>query len=178
MAGKRRSSFRSFAEYFWAKVDKSADCWRWTGAIGGTGYGSVNLGGGKWKKSHRLAWELTYGEIPAGNGHHGTVVAHRCDNRWCVNPDHLFLCSQVENVRDMHAKHRESRGEKHGNNLTEQDVLRIRESVLWRAKHADVAASFGVAASLIGLIARGERWNHIGGARVSGGRLIGAHSGT
>jgi hypothetical protein len=165
MGGKRKSSYGSESEYFWSKVQKSDGCWRWAGAIGGTGYGSVNFNG-KWCKAHRLAWELTNGPIPKGEGTHGTVVAHKCDNRWCVNPEHLFLCSQQENVADMLAKGRGSRGYEQGGNLREEDVLRIREAALFGARYEDLADIYGVSRSLVALIARGERWAHIGGIRT------------
>lgn len=80
---------------FWAKVDKSGECWMWVGACGPKGYGSVGSGGhrGKTVYAHRLAWELTRGPIPRG-----LVIDHLCRIRRCVNPDHLETVRQRTNV--------------------------------------------------------------------------------
>lgn len=101
---------KPLAERFWKQVDRRApdECWPWTAKSRITGYGVIGRGGRDEGKvlSHRCAWELTNGPIPEGEGHHGTVVMHTCDNRLCCNPAHLRLGSQAENVRDMDAKER------------------------------------------------------------------------
>lgn len=88
------------ADRFWVKVEKTADCWLWCGAPGGEGYGCIRIAGHA-VRAHRVAWELTNGPIPDG-----LWVLHRCDNRKCVNPAHLFLGTQSDNMRDMHNKGR------------------------------------------------------------------------
>ncbi len=95
---------------FWdaVLVDDSINCWEWTGALHSTGYGWLTLGG-KQYKAHRLAWELTNGAIPDGDGYHGQCVLHKCDNRKCVNPAHLFLGTHQDNIKDMVSKGRASR---------------------------------------------------------------------
>jgi hypothetical protein len=100
-----------FVDRFWAAVDKTnADgCWEWTRARFPSGYGKMQLEGGsrkvpgsrKLEGAHRLAWTLTHGEIPDG-----LWVLHKCDNRPCCRPDHLFLGTCADNVRDMVAKGR------------------------------------------------------------------------
>lgn len=100
-------------ERFWAKVDKDGpvpqhrpelgSCWVWTRATTGFGYGKLGLNG-RALTAHRRSYEMAYGAIP-----NGLLVCHRCDNPPCVNPDHLFLGSFADNMRDMHAKGRGGR---------------------------------------------------------------------
>lgn len=92
------------AERFWSKVDRSGECWLWTGARDHAGYGIFCLEGRphpRWVGAHRVAWMLEHGEIPAA-----AVAMHTCDNPRCVRPDHLRLGSQSENLRDCFAKGR------------------------------------------------------------------------
>ncbi len=90
---------------FWNKVNKvPSGCWEWAGGKN-NGYGVLCVSG-KTIKAHRYAWILTNGEIPKGEGYHGTCVLHKCDNPSCINPDHLFLGSNADNVRDRVAKNR------------------------------------------------------------------------
>lgn len=100
----------ALGEGFWERVDVRGpdECWNWLGALKDNGYGQLTRLGVSKKplKAHRVAWVLAYGPIPAGSGVHGTCVLHHCDNRRCVNPSHLFLGTNHDNVRDMHAKGR------------------------------------------------------------------------
>lgn len=88
---------------FWAKVVKTNECWEWCAAFHGSGYGIFGIGGTKIQRAHRFSWELSYGKIPEG-----LFVLHKCDNRKCVRPEHLFLGTNLDNVRDMIAKRRNS----------------------------------------------------------------------
>lgn len=87
---------------FWAQVRKTAGCWEWTGKIHSirSGYGIVTIDY-KAHRAHRVAYALVKGPIPAA-----LMVCHTCDNRICVNPDHLFLGDHTINVRDCVAKGR------------------------------------------------------------------------
>lgn len=100
------------ASRFWSHVEKSASgCWEWQAYVNSqTGYGQFAVSHREGISAHRLAWMLVHGPIPKGNGYHGTCVLHRCDNRRCVNPAHLFLGSVADNQRDMVAKGRRRGG--------------------------------------------------------------------
>lgn len=79
-------------------------CWHWTGARNGHGYGMVNMWVDQRQTTfapHRLQWMHTHGPVPDG-----MVVMHVCDNRLCINPDHLVLGTQAANLADMRAKGR------------------------------------------------------------------------
>jgi hypothetical protein len=89
---------------FWSKVNKTDSCWNWTSSIVGNGYGGLFSGTKKQRKSlraHRFSYELHNGVIPEG-----LFVLHKCDNRLCVNPEHLFLGDSTDNMRDCAAKGR------------------------------------------------------------------------
>ena len=90
------------AERFWARIDKTGECWLWTGkAHLSFGYGHLSFHG-RTTSSHRVAWELTYGPIPDGM----TVMHSVCDNPPCCRPDHLKLGTNADNLKEMWAKGR------------------------------------------------------------------------
>lgn len=94
-----QSTKLTYAERFWQKVAKADGdaCWIWTAAKFPKGYGKVAVEKSrKVDGAHRVAWELTYGSIPIG-----LSVLHKCDNRPCCRPDHLFIGTQLDNMRDM-----------------------------------------------------------------------------
>lgn len=76
---------------FWAKVQKSENCWAWTALTNSDGYGHIWVDG-RYRRAHRVAWEMTNGPIPEGMD-----LDHRCGNRACVNPDHLRVTTRSQN---------------------------------------------------------------------------------
>lgn len=85
---------KTLQERFWPKVDKSGECWNWTGVLGGGGYGYISVGGrtGRDLRAHRVSYEWAHGPIPDG-----LEIDHLCQNKRCVNPDHLEAVTKSEN---------------------------------------------------------------------------------
>ena len=146
-------------EKFLAKIciDRTSGCWLWQGSIIPDGYGSVRFEGKK-HVAHRVAWRLFRGLIAPG-----LVVCHKCDVRACVNPEHLFLGTHADNMRDMTNKLRNPRGEKRSSaKLTTQQVSRIKtmlaEDLLYMS---EIAREFEVSESTIHAIKAGDRWKDV-----------------
>lgn len=99
--------FSSIEERFWAKVDKTGDCWVWTAHLFHDGYGQFatkTKGVTRTWRAHRIAYEWAYGPIPDG-----MLVDHRCHNRRCVNPDHLRLATRNQNNQNRQGAQSNSR---------------------------------------------------------------------
>ncbi len=148
---------------FWQFVQKSTDCWLWTGKLSKSGYGRIVSGGSVTKgaktlRAHRVSWELAFGSIPDG-----LQVLHHCDNPRCVRPDHLFLGSHIDNMVDRNAKGHYPRGVRHPNaKLTDDAIREIRR--LYAAggfRQQDLADRYGVNQTLIGFIVRRIYWRHV-----------------
>ena len=95
-------------ERYWNKVGKTEDCWLWTANKFKGGYGQYQFLG-KPNGAHRISWIIHYGEIPKG-----MHVLHRCDNPPCVNPNHLFLGTHTDNMKDKAEKGRSRTNNKKG----------------------------------------------------------------
>jgi hypothetical protein len=125
-------------------------CWEWQGGRTGKGYGMAYG-----YLAHRLAWEFEHCPVPAG-----LCVLHRCDNRRCVRPDHLFLGTNTDNMQDTVSKRRaagQRRGQQHPSaKLTDSDLAEIRARYRPRRNGQQLAREFGVSLSLIRHIVAGK----------------------
>lgn len=144
------------------KRDRKTDCWLWQGAVGKNGYGMgfsiVGGHGGKGVGAHRASYMIFIGPIPDD-----LFVLHKCDNRRCVNPKHLFLGTHQDNMNDMRRKGRGLQGEDISwSKLTEKDVIEIRKSyVPYRVTFKMLAEHYGVCMQLISMVVRREIWRHV-----------------
>jgi len=152
--GRWKSASERFRDAF---TVTEGGCWEWQLSKSDTGYGCFY--DGRAYHAHRYSWIQANGPIPRG-----LLVLHACDNRACVNPDHLFLGTHAENSRDMVSKGRQRRprttaGEAHGESkLTDAAVREIRASSLTGRA---LAAKFGVSESAVSLVRRGKSWSHV-----------------
>lgn len=107
---------------FWPKVALTPGCWIWQGSKRHNGYGQVFYNG-RPERSHRVSWIMHHGPIPSGKW-----VLHRCDNRSCVNPAHLFLGTAADNTADMLRKKRHRSSPKRGeqNNFAKLSDAQVR----------------------------------------------------
>lgn len=155
-----RASRLSLKDRFWSKVDIRAkkECWDWKGCLHSAGYGQISAGtnGRHWRKefSHRVAWLLANGRLPSKKH-----VLHRCDNRVCCNPSHLFLGTNLDNIKDKMQKGRQCRGEKiNVAKLTVAKVVSIRKS---RLSAERLAEKHGVSAWTIRDVIDRNTWRHV-----------------
>lgn len=153
-------------ERFWPKVMKPMDwsaCWTWQGATKRRGYGQFKVFSYTTASAHRLSYALYYGVNP-GELH----VCHRCDNPACVNPAHLFLGTNADNVADKVAKGRavgrDQRGERNSAaKLSARAVHEIKALIAAGHKNTRIAARYGVTHQLISRIRRGRSWAEVVG---------------
>ena len=147
---------------FWGKVDRGSpnDCWPWLGTINPvTGYGQVSDGRGRTALAHRVAYAAAVGPVAGGKNNH---VCHRCDNRRCCNPAHLFLGHARENMDDMVTKGRSSRGVGRPKAKLNDDLVRhIRRRFDAGEPLALLAAEYGVSKPTLWKAATGRTWRHV-----------------
>ncbi len=147
---------KSLSERFFSKVKKTDGCWEWQAGKDHFGYGRINVSG-KNKHSHIVSWEIFNGSIL-----NKLCVLHKCDNPGCVNPDHLFLGTRADNIRDMYNKKREYilKCEENGRSkLTKDLVIKIRSEYEQENIYQWVLAEkYGVSQPVISKIIRNERW--------------------
>jgi hypothetical protein len=146
----------SFNQRFWEKVNIAGEneCWEWQASRNSKGYGCFSVDG-IIKLAHRVSFELANGDIPEG-----LFVLHKCDNRLCVNPVHLFLGSHIDNMRDMIRKNRQAKGSKNGRSkLTISDIQIIRDIAKQKKSSSTVIGNrFKINPSYVRHIIRGDFW--------------------
>lgn len=144
-------------ERFWDKVMLGPGCWEWLGGKYPNGYGMI-VGEGRTLLAHRVSWNLHFGDTE------GLFVLHHCDNRSCVKPAHLFLGTQLDNIRDMDFKGRRINSTNIGSlngasRLTEEQVREIRNlRIKHKIKYKQIARIFKVSITLIEKIIAGKLW--------------------
>ena len=167
-----------FVDRFWGMVDRSggpAACWNWQGSLTQAGYGIIGFVEHIHEPSHRIAYALTYGSIPPD-----LFVCHHCDNPPCCNPQHLFVGTHADNMRDMVQKGRAASGSRNGHvtrphsyahmrgenihtaKLTSEQVIAIRRRYAnGDIRQVDLAREYGVGQAVISAIIRCTSWTHI-----------------
>ena len=140
---------------FWSKVKKGDGCWEWLAGKDNKGYGRFHLNG-KSTIAHRTALKFSGVDIPDD-----MFACHKCDNPACVNPDHIFIGTCADNLRDMAEKGRSTHGEKNPNaKLCLNDVLLIRDLCKTQAQTV-IAEWFGISSATVSCIHRRKRWADI-----------------
>lgn len=147
---------------FWAKVNKKAPngCWEWAGTLNSTGYGTVGWEGKNYTAHRVAAWLscMVDSRSAPERSYMKTHVLHKCDNRKCCNPKHLFLGSKTDNMFDMYTKKRrvQPKGQHHSNaKLTDKQAAIIRERYKNGELQVPLAKEYGVSQVAISLIVRG-----------------------
>lgn len=148
---------------FWNKVDRrvNAPCWEWLGSKGLKGYGEVRIDKQLWR-AHRAVWILYFGSIPEG-----LLICHHCDNPSCVNPEHLFMGTALDNTRDMYEKGREfiptytEVGEKHCQSKLTDDAVREIRTTYPKLTMQALADYFNVSLVTVWQVIHRKTWRHI-----------------
>lgn len=150
----RKCKKRPETDRFWEKVDKSGECWEWTGAKDADGYGTFKSDG-KSDRAHRVSWRLATGENPKG-----CMILHKCDNPSCVRPDHLYSGTHQQNEQDKSSRgrtrNRFTPERKQG--LTAEKVVQIRIDP--RSGYV-LAKEYGVSPATIYHARTGHTWSNI-----------------
>ena len=142
---------------FWNHVQKTESCWPWIGARHRNGYGAMNYSG-RIMRVHRISWLINNGAIPEGK-----QILHTCDNPLCVNPDHLFVGTNSDNMADKVRKGRQAKGENQGSSkLQENSVREIRQKYQQGISQRELAKQYNVSTPAISQIVTKKCWGWLG----------------
>lgn len=128
--------------------EPNSGCWLWEGAVSSQGYGRMTFNG-KNRNAHRVLWIVTHGEPPDGQ-----LVCHKCDVRVCVNPDHLFLGTNQDNMIDMVRKGRAPAA-------YPVEVVRSVRQLRGTATHAEIGRRFGLTKTAVKSLLKGTSWRWV-----------------
>ena len=163
---------RAVARFATRYVVAESGCWVWAGSKSADGYGKFSVGTKDWR-AHRFSWTSRRGPIPDGQ-----LVLHSCDNPPCVNPDHLFLGSQLDNRADCSAKGRAATGPENGARLYPERLARGERQGLAKLtaaqvgdiraryrtgqyRQTDLSAIFGISPATVAQIVTLKTWRHV-----------------
>ena len=129
---------------FLSKIKKTDSCWEWDGTKNKSGYGTIHCRKLKQRcnLAHRFSWQFHNGEIP-----YDLCVLHKCDNRGCVNPSHLFLGTQADNIKDMMEKKRDRHPAKEKHHIAKINGEIVKQMKIMRSNGAiykDIGEAFGI----------------------------------
>jgi hypothetical protein len=176
---KMRRDSRSFEESFWSGIDKNGPvpthmsqlghCWLWVRGKYAQGYGCLYWypAAKNRMKAHRASWIIHFGQPPVG-----LRVLHRCDNKSCVNPDHLFVGTQKDNMHDCMKKgrfhfpinlirHKQCGARCPNAKLTDSIVVQMRRERSNGHTYAEIAPKYGVTKECVSLVCRRLTWGHV-----------------
>lgn len=151
------------AEKFWSLVRRGDECWLWSGNVNPDGYGYFRYGSRtdntrRHVRAHRFAYELTHGDIPPK-----MEICHHCDTPLCVRPEHLFVGTRQDNVRDCQSKGRTTKGERSASaKLTAEKVIQLRRLYSEGVNRQTLSEIFGISKAQIYKIATYQCWVDVG----------------
>lgn len=159
-----RQGVVGFIVRFWSKVDRKEpnECWIWKGSFKENGYpqlgvGSITNGTRTMRMAHRLSWLIHFGEVPAGK-----FVLHHCDTPACVNPNHLYLGTNTDNMGDAARRDRIAHGVRHTYaKLNPEKVRRVRAMFKAGTNCNQIAEKMGVTSATIQQVIEGQTWRRV-----------------